>query len=184
MKKNLTGNELKTEVKRFVDLHRQELVELSLKIHANPELGFEEKRALRWLTAYLEKSGFDIERGVGNMPTAFKSVYGKGTPVIAFLAEYDALPEVGHACGHNIIAASAIGAGIASKGIVDSYGGTVAIIGPPAEELFGGKLTLLKNGVFEGIDVAMIVHPGVRNMAIVESLACINLVVEFYGRAA
>jgi amidohydrolase len=177
-------NKLKTEVKRFVDLHRQELVELSLKIHANPELGFKEERASGWLISYLEKNGFRVEGSVGNLPTAFKATYGSGNPVIAFLAEYDALPEIGHACGHNIIAASAVGAGIASKSVVDNHGGTIMVIGTPAEEIFGGKLTMLKNRVFEGVDVAMIVHPGVRNMVTVEALACVTIIVEFYGKAA
>lgn len=177
-------NKLKKEVKRLVDIHRKELVELSLKIHANPELGFKEKKASGWLISYLKKNGFSVEVGVGNLPTAFKATYGNSNPVIAFLAEYDALPEIGHACGHNIIAASAVGAGIASKIIVDNQGGTIMVIGTPAEEIFGGKLTLLKNNVFEGVDVAMIVHPGVRNMATVEALACITIIVEFYGKAA
>lgn len=184
MKKTLTEKELKIEVKRLVDFHRKALIDLSLKIHTNPELGFKEEQASTWLAAYLKKNGFKIEKGVGNLPTAFMATYGNGDPVIAFLAEYDALPVVGHACGHNIIAASAIGAGIASKCIVDNYSGTVMVIGTPAEELFGGKLTLLKNGVFEGVDAAMIVHPGVRNMATVEALACISIIVEFYGKAA
>src|SRR4030042_1487906 len=172
MKKTLNEQELKTEAKRLVDINRSELIELSLAIHANPELGFKEEQASAWLETFLKKNGFRIEKGVGELPTAFKASYGAGKPVIAFLAEYDALPEIGHACGHNIIAASAVGAGIASKCAVDSNGGTIMVIGTPAEELFGGKVTMVKKGVFKGIDVAMIVHPGVRNMAAVESLAC------------
>lgn len=184
MKKTLNANELKAEVKRLVALHCSELIELSLMIHANPELGFKEEQASVWLETYLEKKGFKIERGVGGLPTAFKAIYGAGNPVIAFLAEYDALPKIGHACGHNIIAASAIGAGIASKCAVDNNGGTIMVIGTPAEELFGGKVTMVKKGVFEGVDAAMIVHPGVRNMVTVESLACITITVEFHGKAA
>lgn len=180
----MTKNQLKTAVKKLVDLHRQELIDLSLKIHSNPELGFKEEQASAWLTDYLEQNGFKIDRGLGTLPTAFKATYGKGEPIIALLAEYDALPNVGHACGHNIIATSAVGAGIATKLVVDSHAGTVIIIGTPAEELFGGKLTLLKNGAFDGVDVAMIIHPGVRNMVTVEALACINLTVEFHGKAA
>ena len=184
VKKALAKAELKAEVNKQVENHRHELIELSLKIYANPELGFKEEKALAWLTGYLEKNGFQIEKGVGGLPTAFKAVYGSGKPVIALLAEYDALPEVGHACGHNIIAASAIGAGVASKCIVDNHGGTVAVFGTPAEELFGGKVTMLKAGVFDGVDAAMIVHPGVRNMATAEALVCISLEIEFFGKAA
>ncbi len=180
----MNKNELKAEIRRLVDLHRSELIELSLKIHANPELGFKEKQASAWLKACLKKSDFKIEKGVGGLPTAFKATYGDGNPVIAFLAEYDALPEIGHACGHNIIAASAVGAGIASKRAVDNYGGKIMVIGTPAEELLGGKLTMVKKGVFEGIDAAMIVHPGVLNMVTIEALACITIIIEFYGKAA
>jgi amidohydrolase len=184
VRKVLTKAELKAEVGKQVGHHRHELIELSLKIHANPELGFKEEKASGWLTDYLKKNGFQVEKGVGGLPTAFKAVYGNDKPVIALLAEYDALPGIGHACGHNIIAVSAVGAGIASKCIVDNYGGAVTIFGTPAEELFGGKVTMLEAGVFDGVDVAMIVHPGVRNVTIAEALACISLDVEFSGKAA
>ncbi len=184
VKKALAKDELKAEVNKQVEFHRHELIELSLRIHANPELGFKEEKASAWLTSYLEKNGFQVEKGTGGLPTSFKAVYSKGKPVIALLAEYDALPEVGHACGHNIIAASAVGAGVASRCIVDNYGGTVAVFGTPAEELFGGKVTMLQAGAFDGLDVAMIVHPGVRNMATTEALACISLEIEFIGKAA
>ena len=184
MKKGPSNIQLKSEARNLVDLHRADLEALSLKIHAHPELGFKEKRAAGWLTAYLKKNGFQVEKGVAGLPTAFKAKYGTGNPKIALLAEYDALPGVGHACGHNIIAVSAVGAGIASKYVVDRYGGTVMVIGTPAEELFGGKLIMLKKGVFDDVHLAMIVHPGVRNVVAVEALACINLTVEFYGKAA
>ncbi len=100
------------------------------------------------------------------------------------LAEYDALPEIGHACGHNIIAASAAGAAVASKLIVDNFGGTVFVFGTPAEELFGGKVPMLQAGVFNGVDVAMMVHPGVRDTSTSEALACIGLDIQFFGKAA
>ena len=180
----MTREQVKSEVKRLVDLHRQELIDLSIRIHSHPELGFKEEQAASWLTDYLQQNGFKVEKGIGTLSTAFKAIYGKGTPVVALLAEYDALPNVGHACGHNIIATSAVGAGIASKCVVDRYGGAVVVLGTPAEEVLGGKLTLLRSGVFDGIDVAMIVHPGVRNMVTVEALACINLTIEFHGKAA
>lgn len=183
-RKVLARARLKAEVNRRVDIQRQELIELSLKIHANPELGFREEKASNLLVAHLTKSGFRVEKGVGGLPTAFKALYGDGKPVIALIAEYDALPEIGHACGHNIIAASTVGAAIASKLVVDNYGGTIAVFGTPAEELFGGKVLMLKAGVFDGVDVAMMVHPGLFNTIATEALACIGLDVEFFGKAA
>lgn len=183
-KKTLTEVELKAEACRQVDEHCCELIELSLKIHANPELGFEEIKAMSWLTDYLGNNGFAIEKGAGGFATAFKALYGSGKPYIALLAEYDALPGVGHACGHNVIAASATGAGMASRVVVDNCGGTIVVIGTPAEELHGGKVGLLRAGVFEEVDVALMVHPGVRNRATGEALACVNLDIEFFGKAA
>jgi len=184
VRETLAKDLLKTKVNEQIESQRRELIELSLKIHANPELGFKEKKASGWLTTYLEENGFQIEKGIGSLPTSFKALYGNGKPVIALLAEYDALPEVGHACGHNIIAASAAGAGVACKCIVDDYGGTVAVFGTPAEELFGGKVIMLQAGAFDGVDVAMMVHPGVRNKVTIEALACISLEIEFFGKAA
>jgi len=184
VKKVLAKSQLKAEVSSQAEHYRRELIELSLKIHANPEQGLREEKASTWLTDCLENKGFHVEKGVGGLPTAFKAVYGSGGPVIALLAEYDALPELGHACGHNIIAASAIGAAVVSKCVVDNYGGTIAVIGTPAEELFGGKTIMVKAGLFEQVDAAMIVHPGVRNMATIEALACIGLDIEFFGKAA
>ena len=183
-KKTLTKAALKAEVSRQVEQQRQELIKLSLKIHANPELGFKEERASAWLTDYLAKNSFQIEKGIGGLSTAFKATYGSSKPVIALLGEYDALPEIGHACGHNIIAASAVGAGVASKCVIDNCGGAVVVFGTPAEELFGGKVFMLREGVFDGVDVAMMIHPGVRNVAITEALACVSLEIEFFGKAA
>jgi amidohydrolase len=185
VKKTLTKVALKSEVSRRVEQQHQELIKLSLKIHANPELGFKEKRAAAWLTDYLARNGFQVENGVGGLATAFKAAYGsnKNKPVVALFAEYDALPEIGHACGHNIIAASAVGAAVACKCIIDNCGGAVVVFGTPAEELFGGKVPMLREGVFDGVDAAMIIHPGVRDAATAEALACIGLEVEFFGKA-
>ena len=179
----MTKAALKSEVISRVEQQGQELIKLSLNIHANPELGFEEKRASAWLTDYLDGNSFQVENGVGGLATAFKAVYGSNKPVIALFAEYDALPEIGHACGHNIIAASAVGAAVACKCIIDSCGGAVVVFGTPAEELFGGKVPMLREGVFDGVDVAMIIHPGVRDAATAEALACIGLEIEFFGKA-
>ncbi len=176
--------QLKEGVNSQIDSIRDELIQLSLRIHNNPELGFEEHNASDWLTEYLDNSGFHIEKGVGGLPTAFKASYGSGQPVIALIAEYDALPDIGHACGHNIIGTAAIGAGIASRNAIDSLGGSVIVYGTPAEEIYGGKVPLVNAGVFNEANAAMIVHPGVRNIVMVESLACQNLDVEFFGKSA
>lgn len=174
----------KTAVVEDIDAHYQELKELSLKIHANPELGFEEFKAAGWLTQYLKENNFSIERGFCDMPTAFRGSYGKGKPAIAILAEYDALPGVGHACGHNLIAACAVGAGVASKAVVDNLGGTIFVMGTPAEELYGGKAIIADKGGFANIDIAMMVHFGISSTATTEALACQTLDVEFFGKAA
>ncbi|MBA7467251.1 p-aminobenzoyl-glutamate hydrolase subunit B [subsurface metagenome] len=167
-----------------VDAHREELKELSLRIHQNPELGFHEVKASGWLTEYLERNGFKVEKGICQLATAFRGSYGSGKPTIALLAEYDALPKVGHACGHNIIATAAVGAAVALRGAIDEAGGSVVVIGTPAEELYGGKVIMAERGAFENIDAAMIVHPSVADMSSIKALACMGLEVEFKGKAA
>jgi amidohydrolase len=176
--------QLKLEAKDSVELQRQQLIQLSLSIHDNPELGFKEEKASVWLTDYLEDKGFHIERGIAGLATAFQATYGQGSPRVALLAEYDALPKVGHGCGHNIIGVSAVGAGVASEHIVDQLGGTVVVMGTPGEEGFGGKIDMVRAGAFKEIDVAMIVHPDTRNMSTEEALAASTLEVEFFGRPA
>jgi len=176
--------ELKALVKGEVDTQYHQLRELSLKIHSNPELGFQEAKASSWLAQYLEKNGFYLERGVYQLPTAFRASYGQGKPAIAILAEYDALPKLGHACGHNLIAASAVGAGVASKPAIDRFGGSILVIGTPGEELYGGKVIMADRGAFNDVDIAMMVHPGIYNFATTQALACQTLEVEFFGQAA
>jgi len=180
----LDTERLKASVIGEVDARRCQLCELSQKIHSNPELGFHEVKAADWLTQYLEENGFSVERGICELPTAFRGSYGQGKPAIAILAEYDALPDLGHACGHNIIAASAVGAGVASKSAIDRFGGSVIVIGTPAEELYGGKAIMADRGAFDNLDIAMMVHPGTHDAAITEALACQSLEVEFFGKAA
>ncbi|MFC1984769.1 M20 family metallopeptidase [Chloroflexota bacterium] len=175
---------LKASVTGEIDAHRHQLSELSLKIHSNPELGFQEFKAADWLCQYLEKNGFSLERGICELATAFKASYGKGKPAIAILAEYDALPDIGHACGHNIIATCAVGAGVVSKIAIDHFGGSIMVIGTPAEELYGGKIEMAERGAFNDLDIAMMVHPGTRDTAITRALAVHTLSVEFFGKAA
>ena len=123
---------LKASVIEEIDARHRDLSELSLRIHSNPELGFQEVKAAAWLTQFLEENGFSIERGIYELPTAFKGSYGQGKPAIALIAEYDALPELGHACGHNLIATCAVGAAVASKLAINQFGGSILVIGTPA----------------------------------------------------
>ena len=175
---------LKASVIEEIDARRDQLSELSLRIHSNPELSFQEVKAAMWLTHYLKENDFSIEQGICKLPTAFRGSYGQGKPAIAILAEYDALPDLGHACGHNLIAVCAVGAGIASKLAIDQFGGSILVIGTPAEELYGGKAIMAERGAFNNLDTAMMVHPGVHDTATTQSLACVALQVEFFGKAA
>ena len=175
---------LKLKAKDAVESHRRQLIQLSLNIHDNPELAFEEKKAMAWLTDYLESNEFHVERGIAGLATAFRATYGQGSPILALLAEYDALPKIGHGCGHNIIAASAVGAAVGSKPIIDQLGGSIVALGTPGEEVFGGKINMVQAGIFNAIDAAMIVHPGVKNLLTLKALACTGVEVEFFGKPA
>jgi amidohydrolase len=177
-------DKLKSEAIAKVDSQRPKLVALSHKIHNNPETGFHEVKAAKWLCAYLEANGFNVERGIFDLPTAFRATYGNGKPRIALMAEYDALPQIGHACGHNIICTAATGAAVATKEAIDRYGGSIIVIGTPAEEMFGGKAIMAERGAFKEIDIAMIVHPSSHDLSSARALACITLEVEFFGKAA
>ncbi len=180
----MDANELKIAVSGEIDNRRSQLNELSQKIHGNPELGMQETRAAGWLAGYLEGNGFLVEKGICGLETGFRASYGQGKPGMGILAEDDALPQRGHACGHNLIAASAVGAGVAARQAVDGYGGKVLVFGTPGEEGEGGKVIMAREGAFDGVDMAMMVHPGVRNTAITSFLALHALEVEFFGKAA
>jgi amidohydrolase len=169
-----------------IEALRPQLLAISHTIHANPELAFKEYQAAALLSDTLAQHGFTVERGSGGLETAFTATYstGSGGPTIALLCEYDALPEIGHACGHNIIGTVPVGVGMALRPLLAQYRGTLKIIGTPAEEHGGGKIKMLRAGVFEGIDVAMMVHPATRHMTRRGSLAFNSLVFEFHGKAA
>ena len=143
------------------DVHRRgdALIALSHRIHAHPELSFEEVDSSTWCADELEGGGFQLTRHVADIETAFSATIGSGPLEIAICCEYDALPDVGHACGHNIIAAAAVGAGLALAPLVDELGLTVKVLGTPAEEGGGGKILMLDRGVFDGLHAAMMVHP-------------------------
>ena len=149
----------KTSAERTIDLQRDALVGLSHRIHDHPELKFEEERSSAWTAGLLSDAGLSVDMGVCELPTAFACRFGDGPLHIAICAEYDALPAVGHACGHNIIAASAIGAALALAPLVDELGLTVSVLGTPAEEGGGGKVYMLERGAFDGVHASMMVHP-------------------------
>ena len=175
---------IQTAIIAEINRQRQQLFELSRRIHRTPEVGFHENQAAVWLTDYLEQNGFTVERGYCGFPTAFRASYGRGQPAIALLAEYDALPQLGHACGHNLIAMSALAAGAGAKVAIDRWGGEVTVIGTPAEELYAGKQVMAEKGAFRDLDAAMMVHPGSYDSATTQALACQRLDVEFLGKAA
>jgi amidohydrolase len=175
---------LKTLLAGEVDARYPELEKLSCAIHDNPETAFKETGAVASLTAFLRANGFTVETGICRLKTAFKAVYGTGRPLIAFLAEYDALPKVGHGCGHNLIGTASSAAAVAARKAVDEYGGTVVVFGTPGEELYGGKSIMAERGAFTDVDFAMITHPGGGDQVLMSTLACETLTVEFFGKAA
>jgi amidohydrolase len=178
-------DQLKDELSSRIDALRPELERIGRDIHANPEIAYEEHRAVAWLTALLQKYGFAVEVGVANTPTAFVATRRNGTgPTVAFLSEYDALRGLGHGCGHNLIATASTGAGIALAELLDRVGGRVQVIGTPAEEGGGGKVRLIRGGIFQEVDAAMMVHPDTRTQVVHWALAVTHMHFEFTGRAA
>jgi amidohydrolase len=165
---------------------RSEMLALSRNIHDNPELAFEEFKSAGFIKAMLERHGFTIEDKIGGLDTAFKGTFvGAGDgPTVAFLAEYDALPDVGHGCGHNLIAAVSVGAAAALSKRMKDMGGTLVLMGTPAEERGGGKIILLEKGAFKGIDYALMTHPSTENMVNRGGLATTSVHLAFRGRAA
>lgn len=161
-----------------------DLREISLNIHAHPELNFEEHHAHRLLTDYLETQGFEVTRSAFGMPTAFSAVAGSGSPRVAILCEYDALPEIGHACGHNLIAIAGVAAALGVKAALQPGRGTVVVLGSPAEEGGGGKILLIERGAFDGVDAAMMLHPSPSSSAWGNLIALQQLQVDYYGRNA
>ena len=184
---------LKTHVTDAVDQMAEDLWGLALQIHANPELAFKEEKAASWLTAFLERQGCRVERGVGGLPTAFRAeVPGTGAgPTIAVMAEYDALPGIGHACGHNVIATAGAGAGAALALVASRlahgrlpYDGRIEVVGTPAEEGGAGKVKLLDAGVFRAVDAALMIHPRCGTQVWRPTLGLMKAKVEYFGTAA
>src|SRR5579864_5214622 len=165
---------------------RNGLVDLSHRIHANPELGWEEEKASAWIAETLADAGFKVERGVCDLPTALIARAGSGPLHIAFCAEYDCLPEIGHACGHNIIAAIGVGAAIAAAKVADDAGLTVTLLGTPAEEVgnASGKILMLERGAFDGVHAAMMVHPAPFDRASASMIAAALFDIFYTGKEA
>jgi len=166
------------------DTARDALIDLSHRIHAHPELGFEEEKASAWLCEMLTDAGFSVESGICALPTAFRARAGSGPVNVGLCAEYDSLPGIGHACGHNIIAASALGAAFAAAQVADELGLTVTVIGTPAEEVgnASGKILLLERGAFDGMHAAMMVHPAPIDMLRAKIIAASMFEVHCTGR--
>ena len=174
----------KRRIGERVDARRDALDRLALEIHARPELAFEEGFAADALCAYLESEGAHPRRGIGGLDTAFVAEAGSGEPVVAILGEYDALPGVGHACGHNLMGTAAVGAFLALRETLDGVRGRVRLLGCPAEERGNGKTYLIKAGVFGDVAAALMYHPGDRDEVDPLMLAMVNLDIEFAGKAA
>lgn len=176
--------EMKVAAQQTQDSIASAMVDLSHRIHAFPELGFQEERASQWVGEALATGGFSVNRGVANLPTAIEATIGTGDLVIAICAEYDALPEIGHACGHNVIASAAVTAALSLAPLVDELGITLKVLGTPAEEGGGGKILMMGAGVFDNIHAAMMVHPSPREDAEMRALAVSHMLIEYQGKTA
>ena len=171
-----------TCVEDVVIRRRGDLIELSHDIHAEPELAFAEHRSCAKTQALAAERGFDVTRPAGGLDTAFRAVYGSGSLVVGVCAEYDALPGIGHACGHNIIAASAVGTALALAEVAEDLDLTVVLLGTPAEEAGGGKVLMLEAGLFDDIAATVMLHPGPLDIAAARSLALSQVAVSYVGR--
>ena len=160
------------------------LIDAAHRIHAEPELAYEERKAHDLLTSMLAEAGLALERSAFGIETAFRAVAGASGPAVAVLCEYDALPGLGHGCGHNIIAAMSVGAGLGLAAVADDIGVEVTVLGTPAEEGGGGKITLLEQGAFEGAHAAMMVHPSPFDLAEMPIIAVDQLNIRYLGKEA
>jgi len=176
---------LKDEACAAVDAMRAKLLDLSHAIHANPELAFEERETAALLADAVRQAGLDVATGVYGLETAFEAEFGvPGGACVALLAEYDALPEIGHACGHNLIATAGVGAGIVLAGLAAGLPGRIRILGTPAEERGGGKELMARRGAFDGVDAAMMMHPSSLNLVSMPCVCMGEVDVTYRGRAA
>lgn len=169
-----------------INEYKDEMINLSKTIHGYSELAFDEYKSSKVLADTLEKYGFSVTKGIGSLPTAFKAVYRgkKDHPSVAFLAEYDALPGIGHGCGHNLIAPASVFAAIALSKISSEFEGNIIVIGTPAEEIGGGKIILLNEGGFDDVDYALMSHPASFNEVGRGGRAITSIKIEFFGKSA
>lgn len=175
---------MKESLVEAVDTIAPELLAVSQDIHAHPELAFEEKRAAALLVRTARRHGLDVNTGSYGLSTAFEAGFGQGDLNVAVLAEYDALPGIGHACGHNLIAVSALGAALALASVRDDLPGRVTLLGTPAEEKGGGKELMARNGAFDTVDAAMMMHPCGINLATMPSICVAEVEVVYHGMSA
>jgi len=178
--------EIKAAVQKAIDKLQPQLIDLALHIHRHPETKFEEYKASQWLAEAAEEAGFQVEKPIGGLETAFRATYAgaEAVPTIAFLAEYDALPKLGHACGHNLIGTASLGAALGMRAVMGEIPGRIQLIGTPGEEGGGGKVILAEAGVFDSVDVAMMFHPASKTALWKHALARRKLFIEFFGKAA
>ncbi|MFD0499786.1 MULTISPECIES: M20 family metallopeptidase [Streptomyces violaceusniger group] len=179
-----TSGPLKEAARRAVDRHAEELIRLSERLHADPETAWEEHRAAAAVPEPLDRAGFDVTASYLGLDTAFHARFGSGPVRIALCAEYDALPGLGHACGHNLIAASSVGAALGLAAVADDAGLTVEVYGTPAEEGGGGKIEMLDRGAFAGVDLAMMAHPAPVDVAEARPFAVSHSKISYTGRSA
>ncbi|MET9416654.1 M20 family metallopeptidase [Streptomyces klenkii] len=175
---------LKAALRERVLAHRDDLLSLSRRIHAHPETAFAEHRAAGWCADFLRGHGFAVTAPAYGLDTAFAATVGSGPVTVAVVCEYDALPGLGHACGHNLIAAAGLGAALALAPHADELGLTIRVLGTPAEERGAGKALMLRAGAFDGVDAAMMVHPCPFEVAEFRSFALGTLSVAYTGKAA
>jgi amidohydrolase len=175
---------LKAAIRARVEEVREELLALGRRIHAHPETAFQEHRAAAWCADALRGHGFTVSAPAYGLETAFEATFGSGPTTVALACEYDSLPGMGHACGHHLIAAAGVGAGLALAPYADELGLTVKVLGTPAEESGAGKELLLDAGAFDGVDAAMMIHPGPFEMAEFRSYAMGSLDVTYTGKSA
>jgi amidohydrolase len=175
---------VKAAARARVDESRDGLIDLSHRIHAHPELKFEEERSSTWVAEALTDAGFTVETGVCDLPTACWARLGSGPLRIAICAEYDCLPGIGHACGHNMIAAMAVGAAVGLAEVADDIGIQITVLGTPAEEGGGGKILMLERGAFEGVHAAMMVHPAPIDVVEPSIIAAAQFKVRYTGKEA
>jgi len=176
---------MRQQITGFIESIKDELQAINKYLHENPEEAYEEYTASDMLTKCLQKYGFKIEKNFLGLKTEFKGIYGQNThPAVAYLCEYDALPGLGHGCGHNLIAIAGIGAAIGLSRVIDKIGGRIVILGTPAEETSGAKVIMVEKGVFNDIDAAMMVHPSDITSESGASLAIDALQFTFKGKSA